>query len=246
MALKQYVQIAMQVAPTDPNHVVRYQDLVEYVQGLTIQSVHAVLTTDFGGAYNSTLLTLTQNTPTAFTPDGYTPASGDRILITGQTDKTQNGIYVVTTVGDGASVAWVLTRSADMNTSAELTMSNGLIIPVINGTDYAGTRWIFKTATIPAVLDTTEVEITQQITDTTEVEFRTFTIVGDGSTTSFNFTHNFGTLNVQHEIYDPTTGETVVTQFYRSDANACSVQFGVPLPTGTTLILVVSAQIDIE
>ena len=41
---------------------------------------------------------------------------GDRVLVSNQTDQTQNGVYTVTTVGDG-STAWVLTRSTDTDTS---------------------------------------------------------------------------------------------------------------------------------
>ena len=38
--------------------------------------------------------------------------AGERVLIYNQTTQTQNGIYTVTTVGDGAT-AWVLTRATD-------------------------------------------------------------------------------------------------------------------------------------
>jgi hypothetical protein len=40
----------------------------------------------------------------------------DRVLVANQTDQTQNGVYTVTTVGDG-STAWVLTRSTDTDTA---------------------------------------------------------------------------------------------------------------------------------
>lgn len=48
----------------------------------------------------------------AFTPDGTVAQVGDRILIYNQTNQFENGIYEVTTVGDGAT-AWVLTRTTD-------------------------------------------------------------------------------------------------------------------------------------
>lgn len=44
--------------------------------------------------------------------NGYTPIAGDRILVIGQTNATQNGVY------DAASGGW--TRSADSDTDAEL------------------------------------------------------------------------------------------------------------------------------
>lgn len=51
----------------------------------------------------------------AFAPDGPTAAPGDRILIYQQTNQFENGVYTVTTVGDG-STPWVLTRSTDTDT----------------------------------------------------------------------------------------------------------------------------------
>ena len=49
--------------------------------------------------------------------DGVTLSLNDRVLVANQTTQTQNGVYTVTTVGDG-STAWVLTRSTDTDSSA--------------------------------------------------------------------------------------------------------------------------------
>lgn len=54
----------------------------------------------------------------ALSVDGVALATNDRVLVWQQTTGLQNGIYVVTTVGSG-STNWVLTRSADANTSSE-------------------------------------------------------------------------------------------------------------------------------
>lgn len=48
----------------------------------------------------------------AFTPDSVVASVNDRILIYNQTNQFENGVYEVTTVGDG-STAWVLTRTTD-------------------------------------------------------------------------------------------------------------------------------------
>ncbi|MAO22606.1 MAG: hypothetical protein CMJ25_17805, partial [Phycisphaerae bacterium] len=48
--------------------------------------------------------------------DDVTMVLNDRVLISNQTDQTQNGVYTVTTVGDG-STAWVLTRSTDTDSA---------------------------------------------------------------------------------------------------------------------------------
>ena len=48
----------------------------------------------------------------AITIDGVALSSADRVLVYNQTNAAHNGIYTVTTVGDG-STAWVLTRATD-------------------------------------------------------------------------------------------------------------------------------------
>jgi hypothetical protein len=69
--------------------------------------------------------------------DGYTFLLNDRVLIFDQSG-TQNGIYVLTTVGDG-SHPWVLTRATDFNTVAAINKL--LAFAVINGTQYGGSMW---------------------------------------------------------------------------------------------------------
>ena len=54
-------------------------------------------------------------TQVALTIDGVLMTVGKRVLIYNQTDATQNGVYTVTVVGDGAT-NWVLTRATDANT----------------------------------------------------------------------------------------------------------------------------------
>jgi hypothetical protein len=54
----------------------------------------------------------------ALSVDGVSLSVADRVLVWQQTTGTQNGVYVVTTVGSGAT-NWVLTRSSDADTSSE-------------------------------------------------------------------------------------------------------------------------------
>lgn len=54
----------------------------------------------------------------ALSVDGVSLSVNDRVLVWQQTTGTQNGVYVVTTVGDG-STNWVLTRAADADTAGE-------------------------------------------------------------------------------------------------------------------------------
>ena len=63
--------------------------------------------------------------------DGVSPVVNDRILVKDQTTAAQNGIYVVTTQGDG-STAFVLTSTTPEDQPAEL--SGGSFIFVEEGT----------------------------------------------------------------------------------------------------------------
>jgi len=64
----------------------------------------------------------------------------DRVLVANQTDQTQNGVYTVTTVGDG-STAWVLTRSTDTDSSSPSdpdALGKGDAFFIKEGTNNAG------------------------------------------------------------------------------------------------------------
>jgi hypothetical protein len=71
------------------------------------------LTVTYNNGSSGVGATLTNaGTQEAITIDGVALSSGDRVLVYEQTDATQNGVYTVTTVGDG-STNWVLTRATD-------------------------------------------------------------------------------------------------------------------------------------
>jgi hypothetical protein len=70
--------------------------------------------------YNNGAGTLTADANGALTVDGVTMAVDDRILVKDQASAVQNGIYKVTATG-GASAVFVLTRTPDADTAAELT-----------------------------------------------------------------------------------------------------------------------------
>ena len=83
----------------------------------------------------------------AFAVDGQTLAVGKRVLIKDQSSAFQNGIYVVTVAGSGA-VNWVLTRSLDYNTPAQI--QPGDLVPIIAGTVNANTVYL-ETATVTTI-----------------------------------------------------------------------------------------------
>lgn len=74
--------------------------------------------------------------------DGITLVVADRVLVASQAAAPQNGIYVVTAVGD-ASNPWVLTRATDADSAAEVVYE--ALVPVTAGTVNAGKLWQLST-----------------------------------------------------------------------------------------------------
>lgn len=75
----------------------------------------------------------------AFTLDGTSPAINSRILVKDQTAQEENGIYTLTTVGDG-STPWVLTRATDYDEVAEIFPGNFILITA--GATNINTGWV--------------------------------------------------------------------------------------------------------
>ena len=79
--------------------------------------------------------------------DGVTLSVADRVLISQQTTQTENGIYVVTSVGS-VSTNWVLTRSSDADTYVSASpagLSEGSTVFVQQGTTGAGGTYTCNT-----------------------------------------------------------------------------------------------------
>ncbi len=77
------------------------------------------LTANYNNGTSGVGATLTNSgAQAALSIDGVSMNVNDRVLVWQQTTGTQNGVYVVTTVGSGAT-NWVLTRSSDADTSSE-------------------------------------------------------------------------------------------------------------------------------
>lgn len=112
--------------------------------GLDVKaSVHLATDGALTATYNNGAGTLTNSgVQAALEIDGIATQAGDRILVKNQSSGAENGIYVVTTVGDG-STNWVLTRATDADTDAEVTP--GMFTFVEEGNTYADTGWVLST-----------------------------------------------------------------------------------------------------
>lgn len=105
---------------------IRFNLMKITIQGLSFRNCLAATTVNLASTiYDNGLsgigATITNNsaTLTAFTIDGITPPVNSRILVKNQTSSSQNGIYVLTTVGSN-SIPWVLTRATDYNKAAQI------------------------------------------------------------------------------------------------------------------------------
>jgi hypothetical protein len=101
-----------------------------------------------GGAGVGVGATLTNaGTQAAFTADGIAVPINSRVLIYNQTNQFENGVYTLTTVGDG-STNWVLTRATDADTYAPSnpnSLGQGDAFFVTNGNTGAGETYVCNT-----------------------------------------------------------------------------------------------------
>jgi hypothetical protein len=90
-------------------------------QGLQVKAAVQEATATALPSYTATSTTLTATANGALTVDGITVNASDRILVKNETsgNAPNNGIYVVTATGS-AGAEYVLTRSSDMGTGAEV------------------------------------------------------------------------------------------------------------------------------
>jgi hypothetical protein len=93
-------------------------------------------------------ITLSGSAPN--TLDGATLAANDRILVKDQSTASQNGIYIVTTLGTGADGTW--TRATDADGAGELL--SGMLVTVSEGTVNGKSVWMLTTPN-PITIGTT-------------------------------------------------------------------------------------------
>ena len=134
----------------------------QVAQGLdTKPSCRLATTADLSATYNNGTLgvgaTLTATSGGALSIDSVTPNVADRILVKDQTDASENGIYVVTTVG-ASETAFVLTRATPEDQPSELT--GGAFVFVEEGTIGSNNGYTF-THTGSPTFGTTDLDVSQ-------------------------------------------------------------------------------------
>jgi hypothetical protein len=176
--------------------------------------------------------------------------AGDRLLLTGQTTASQNGVWQIN------AGAW--TRPADYTGAA--TVSGGTSVYVEEGTN-ADQQWRLITDGVVTV-DTTSTSWTQiggstsYVGDGTTINVTGNTIsaitsgttgslvkkwvgtIGDGVALSFNCVHSFGHKDVQVSVYEVATGDDWWADRRRSDNNTVQVSFATAPTAGQFRVVV--------
>jgi len=122
-------------------------------QGITVQgAVYAATVANLTGyTYNNGAAgvgaTLTAGSNAAFVLDGTSPALNARILVKNQSSSVQNGIYVLSQVGDGSNPA-ILTRASDYDLPSQI--QPGDLVIVNAGLVNHETSWL-ETATVVTI-----------------------------------------------------------------------------------------------
>lgn len=139
-------------APVSPNDVVNKAYADSIASGFTfINPVNAASTANFNSTYSNGSsgvgATLTATSNGAFSLDGQAGVLNNSYLIKDQTNTFENGIYILTQVGDGSTPA-ILTRATYFDQPSEI--QPGDLVPVLAGTVNGGTLWL-QTATVTTV-----------------------------------------------------------------------------------------------
>lgn len=146
-------------APSASAHAATKGYVDGVAQGLDVKaSVRLATVTGDLSSFTYSGGVLTQQVLAAITIDGVTPALTNRVLVRHLATASENGIYTISQVGDGATTAWTLTRAADFNTSA--LASPGSFTFVEEGNTLADTGWVMS-ANAPITLDTSDITFTQ-------------------------------------------------------------------------------------
>lgn len=222
-----YTNMKLMATPTEKEHVVNKGYVDNAISKKIKDSVVVVTATNIEATYDSVSKTLTQNTPTEFVIDEVTLQVGDRVLVAGQTDATQNGIYVVTTLGVTLGAAGVLTRADDFDSNSDLSLN--LIVPVQRGMQNADTTWVMSNDVLP-VIDVDQIKFAKMKAEEAISRFET-SFVGDGVSKEFVLTHGLQTKGVVTSIKDAITNEECIFSVEATTENTVTIKSDIAIET---------------
>lgn len=140
--------------------------------------------------------------------DGVVPAFGDRVVLAGQTDQTENGVYVL----EGDATAWEFVRAPDANDIRHYR--EGKDVYIKEGSDRAMATLYLTSPTLTEDFGEVSSVITFGINASAGADIMATVayITGDGTTTEFNITHTLGTDRVVVQLFQAVTGQQVVAE----------------------------------
>lgn len=182
------------------------------------------------------------------TLDGITLVAGDRVLVKNQTTASQNGIYVA------ASGAWGRAADAD-STTADSEVKTGMTVMVSEGVTQADEQWTLttngaitvgttaltfaKTGSASSFTPGAGINIGGNVISIdAAVVTRKASATLSTSAISIALNHNLGTLDVQVQVYEVATGDTVECDVRRNSANQVTLGFAAA-PAANSLRVVV-------
>lgn len=156
--------LSIDYTPTNATDAVNKSYVDTVGTGLVPKAAVAVATTapleasTYNNGVSGVGATITKNTTGAFPLiDTYSLLFGERILVKDEVSQLRNGIYTLTTVGDGLN-PWVLTRATDMDSPA--SEFPGSYFYVQNGAVSGGSSYVCLN-TSPPVVGTDPITFTQ-------------------------------------------------------------------------------------
>lgn len=190
------------------------------------------------------------------TIDGVTLVAGNRVLVKNQATASQDGIYVVSTLGTGANGVW--DRATDFDQDAEVTP--GAFTFVEEGTVNSDTGWVLTTNAPITIGGSSGTNLTfsqfsgagtytagsgltltgtQFAIDTTVVVRKYAQSVGDGTTTSFVVTHNLNTQDIMVMVRDNSSPFAIMeADFQATSVNTATIIFTVAPTTNQYRVII--------
>ena len=138
----------------------------------------------------------------------------------------------LTVLGDLQVTGTTTTNNVETVSTSNGVIFEGTVADANELTLVAGALTADRTVTLP--------DATGTVALTTDITGRVYaTSIGDGSATSYTVTHNLNTRDVNVQLYDNSSYDTVYADVVRTSVNALTISFGAA-PTSNDIRVLVS------